>query len=61
VPDGGRHRATRDGVGRDAGHSCQAGGEPSAMILDLEGWRFEYSVDVKARLIMVDAAVFRGK
>src|SRR5438105_4635499 len=35
--------------------------EASGMILDLEGWRFEYRVDVKARLIMVDAAVFRGK
>jgi hypothetical protein len=34
--------------------------ESSGMILDLEGWRFEYRVDVKARLIMVDTAVFRG-
>ena len=31
------------------------------MILDFEGWRFEYSVDVRRGSSWVDAAVFRGK
>jgi hypothetical protein len=30
-------------------------------ILDLDGWRFEYRVDLKARRILVDVAIFRGK
>jgi hypothetical protein len=34
--------------------------ESSGMQLDLQGWRFQYRVDLKGRRLIVDGAVFRG-
>ena len=33
----------------------------SVMLLDVEGWRFQYRVDVKGRRLVVDSAVFSGR
>ncbi len=32
----------------------------SGMLLELEGWRFRYRVDVERRRLIVDAATYRG-
>ena len=33
----------------------------SVMLLDVEGWRFQYRVDLKGRRLVVDSAVFFGR
>ena len=33
----------------------------SVMLLDVEGWRFQYRVDAKGRRLVVDSAVFYGR
>ncbi len=33
----------------------------SVMLLDVEGWRFHYRVDMKGRRLVVDSAVFYGR
>jgi len=32
----------------------------SGMLLELEGWRFQYRVDVEQRRLIVEAATYRG-
>jgi hypothetical protein len=33
----------------------------SVMLLDVEGWRFQYRVDMKGRSLVVDSAIFSGR
>jgi hypothetical protein len=33
----------------------------SVMLLDVEGWRFQYRVDMKGRSLVVDSAIFYGR
>jgi hypothetical protein len=33
----------------------------SVMLLDVEGWRFQYRVDMKGRSLVVDFAIFYGR
>jgi len=33
----------------------------SVMLLDVEGWRFQYRVDMKRRNLVVDSAIFSGR
>jgi hypothetical protein len=33
----------------------------SVMLLDVEGWRFQYRVDTKGHRLVVDSAVFYGR
>ena len=33
----------------------------SVVLLDVEGWRFHYRVDMKGRRLVVDSAVFYGR
>lgn len=32
----------------------------SGMLLDLEGWRFQYRIDVEGRRLIVEVAAYRG-
>jgi hypothetical protein len=33
----------------------------SVMLLDVEGWRFQYRVEMKSRSLVVDSAIFYGR
>ena len=33
----------------------------SVMLLDVEGWRFQYRVEMKDRSLVVDSAIFSGR
>ena len=33
----------------------------SVVLLDVEGWRFQYRVDMKGRSLVVDSAIFFGR
>jgi hypothetical protein len=33
----------------------------SVVLLDVEGWRFQYRVDMKGRSLVVDSAIFYGR
>ena len=33
----------------------------SVMLLDVEGWRFQYRVDMKGRSLVVDSGIFFGR
>ena len=33
----------------------------SVMLLDVEGWRFQYRVDMNGRTLVVDSATFYGR
>ena len=33
----------------------------SVVLLDVEGWRFRYRVDMKGRSLVVDSAIFFGR
>ena len=33
---------------------------PNVLLLEIEGWHFQYRVDMKGRRLVVDGAVYRG-